>query len=259
VTTIGTSVPGIFGKLPSYGDFLTRGLPQSFVSPWDLWLQQALACSKASIGSDWLRHYLVGPIWRFVLTDGVAGQDAWAGLLMPSVDKVERCYPLTLACPVAKDVVPFALIEQSADWFNRAETLMLDWLEQDANGATVDLALDRLGSPPEGASELSVSAPVEGSDDAWRLPLPDVGQNFASYYQALLHKSLSDQFYAYSLWWFQGARTLAPSLLLCQGLPPPEGFSAMLDGDWERGHWQNFAGFVTGYPSAGSGSRPHDG
>ena len=33
---------GYFGKLPAVGDFVSNGLPKSFVSPWDQWVQELL-------------------------------------------------------------------------------------------------------------------------------------------------------------------------------------------------------------------------
>ena len=35
--------PGLFGKLPSTGDFVTRGLPAGFLRVWDAWLSRHLA------------------------------------------------------------------------------------------------------------------------------------------------------------------------------------------------------------------------
>lgn len=92
--------PGFYGKLPALGDFVSRRLPRQFIEPWDQWLQSAIAASREQLGSDWLDVYLTSPIWRFGLGAGVCGTGAWAGVLMPSVDKVGRYYPLTLAVPV---------------------------------------------------------------------------------------------------------------------------------------------------------------
>ncbi len=60
------------------------------------------------------------PIWRFTLDAGVAGPQAALGVLMPSVDRVGRQFPLTLAAllpgvpahPVAEDT--FAALEELA-------------------------------------------------------------------------------------------------------------------------------------------------
>ncbi len=92
-----TAEAGLFGKLPSRGDFVQLGLPGSFVRPWDAWLQRAMAASQAHLGDAWLPAFLDSPVWRFLLPGGMCGVGAVLGLLMPSVDRVGRYFPLTLA------------------------------------------------------------------------------------------------------------------------------------------------------------------
>jgi type VI secretion system protein ImpM len=82
--------PGIYGKLPSNGDFVTRRLPATFLQPWDQWLQESTADSRDQLGRRWLEIYLTSPVWRFALSPGTTGQLPWAGVLMPSVDSVGR-------------------------------------------------------------------------------------------------------------------------------------------------------------------------
>ncbi len=41
--------------------------------------------------------YLSSPAWRFALDPGVVGLSGWIGVLVSSIDEVQRCYPLTLA------------------------------------------------------------------------------------------------------------------------------------------------------------------
>jgi type VI secretion system ImpM family protein len=96
----GPAVPGWFGKLPNLGDFASRRLPDAFVQPWDRWLQLGMARAREDVPGDWLAGYLVAPIRRFWLAPGVLGDGGWAGLLMPSVDRVGRHFPLTLARPL---------------------------------------------------------------------------------------------------------------------------------------------------------------
>ncbi|HLD66572.1 MAG TPA: type VI secretion system-associated protein TagF, partial [Pseudomonas sp.] len=58
---------GFYGKLAGRGDFVSRGLPQSFIEPWDAWLAAGLAASQAELGAGWLEAYLVSPLWRFAV------------------------------------------------------------------------------------------------------------------------------------------------------------------------------------------------
>ena len=40
-------IVGFYGKMPSRGDFVRRGLPDSFVDPWDAWLQDMMAHTQS--------------------------------------------------------------------------------------------------------------------------------------------------------------------------------------------------------------------
>ena len=91
---------GAFGKMPALGDFFRLNLPRDFVDAWDGWLQEELAGSRASLGEHWLDCYLVGPLWRFALGPGLCETRAYAGVMMPSVDRVGRYFPLTVATPL---------------------------------------------------------------------------------------------------------------------------------------------------------------
>jgi len=92
------SLWGWHGKLPCLGDFASRRLPAAFVRTWDDWLSSALHDSRRRLGEDWPDAYLYAPLWHFVLgPEAISGAACWAGILMSSVDRVGRYYPLTLA------------------------------------------------------------------------------------------------------------------------------------------------------------------
>jgi type VI secretion system protein ImpM len=91
---------GFLGKLPARGDFVTRGLPRGFAEAWDSWLAEAMSGSRAILGEAWLPAWLEAPIWRFALPAGHCGPDAVAGVMLPSVDRSGRHWPLTLAAVV---------------------------------------------------------------------------------------------------------------------------------------------------------------
>ena len=122
---------GFFGKLPSRGDFVSRHLPKSFVEPWDGWLQEAIARSRVQLGTAWRDAYCTSPIWRFALSDGLCGSAGYAGVLMPSVDRVNRYYPLVIAAPLLPNSGLFTLPTLGEVWFHTAEQLALEGLEHD--------------------------------------------------------------------------------------------------------------------------------
>lgn len=89
-----SSACGFFGKLPARGDFVRAGLPREFVARWDRWISGVLPAALEATGDGWLQ----APVWWFYLAPGVCGADLVSGLLLPSIDKVGRRFPLTLAC-----------------------------------------------------------------------------------------------------------------------------------------------------------------
>ncbi|MCR3853352.1 type VI secretion system-associated protein TagF, partial [Pseudomonas aeruginosa] len=45
---------GFYGKLAGRGDFVSRGLPNTFVEPWDAWLASGMRASQDELGAAWL-------------------------------------------------------------------------------------------------------------------------------------------------------------------------------------------------------------
>ena len=90
---------GAFGKIPALGDFFRLRAAQDFVGIWDSWLQAALLSGRQLLGDRYDDCYMTAPVWRFVLPPGVAGAAGVMGVLMPSVDRVGRQFPLTLIGP----------------------------------------------------------------------------------------------------------------------------------------------------------------
>ena len=95
---------GLFGKLPSHGDFLRRRVSDAFVDAWDAWLRECLAESRSALGERWIDVYLTSPAWRFVCERGVCGPAPVVGLMVPSVDRVGRFFPLTLVAELPDDI-----------------------------------------------------------------------------------------------------------------------------------------------------------
>ena len=92
---------GWFGKIPALGDFVSRRLPPEFIEAWDVWLSEELFEARQKLGEAWLESYLNAPIWRFALMPGALDARPWFGVLMPSVDRVGRQFPLTFAASFA--------------------------------------------------------------------------------------------------------------------------------------------------------------
>jgi type VI secretion system protein ImpM len=86
---------GIYGKLPSHADFVSVGVGTDISSLLYDWMQSAIYHTKGGMGDqNWLMAYLVSPVWRFVLPPTEQREQAYLGIMMPSVDAVGRYFPL---------------------------------------------------------------------------------------------------------------------------------------------------------------------
>lgn len=247
---------GFFGKLPGNGDFVQRRLPRGFVDPWDRWLQRGVAASRTQMGAGWLDTYLNSPIWRFVLAAGPCGTQGWMGVLMPSVDKVGRYFPMTLAVPLAEGHGPAQGAWLGDAWFAQAETAALVALDRDVDLEKFDAAVAGLGEPlaPEGAAAYSPETPDAGPARAVCVTTPSADR-LDMLFPNLLDALLGERFQGYSVWWTAGSQTIPPSMLACAAFPPPEGYAALLDGQYERWGWRAPAVETSG---AASGGAPGD-
>lgn len=128
-------VAGWHGKLPSLGDFASRRLDADFVAFWDGWLAAGLASLRQQSPEGWLQHYLACPAWRFVLMPGLLpapfGAQAWAGVLMPSVDRIGRYFPLTLIAPLVETPRSEAELRTLLSWLHVLDDLAADALQDD--------------------------------------------------------------------------------------------------------------------------------
>ncbi|MCK5870969.1 MAG: type VI secretion system-associated protein TagF [Methyloprofundus sp.] len=120
---------GFYGKLPIVGDFITRRLPQDFVEAIDSWLQNSIAVSKEILGDAWLDLYLTSPVWRFAFQPDVSGKNAWVGIMMPSVDRVGRYFPLILASEIDEQETLEFILAQNHQWFTQLEQVALAGLD----------------------------------------------------------------------------------------------------------------------------------
>jgi type VI secretion system protein ImpM len=149
---------GAYGKLPALGDFLRLDLPPGFVDVWDRWLQEAMTAARGALGAGWQECYFSAPIWRFALSPGIAGASGWMGVMMASVDRVGRQFPLTLACALGDDrPAPLEHFRQDGA-YAALETLALDALE---DGMTREVLAARLAQvallPPAPAARLDLA------------------------------------------------------------------------------------------------------
>jgi len=242
------SAAGFYGKLPCKGDFLQRRVSQEFVDGWDTWLQQCLFVSREQLQDRWLDAYLTSPVWRFVLGEGVCGSGAYAGVMLPSVDRVGRYFPLTLIAQLNTDD---CLLEVAGDdgrqWFDSAEALALGALQaHDLDLVAFDEQVAALTGPvggPQAAESAQLRGLMGSSQFArrpgqWQVPLSTVHsvQRAANVFAS---RELERTLRPLALWWTAGSDVVAPCWLCNRGLPSPSSFAALLAGGWERFGWES--------------------
>lgn len=196
---IEAGAPGLFGKLPSRGDFVVRRLDPACQMALDDWLQDCIGTSRRQLGDAWLGAYLNAPIWRFVLGAGVCGAPPVAGVMMPSVDRVGRYFPLVLAAQLPGCGRPQDLVRTAAPWFDALDGLGLAALDG-RDLTALDAAVAALGLPECGGAE------------------PD-GRDART-----------------AVFWLPPDAP-APVLLYTRGLPSAQGFGTMLTLQW-AGVWR---------------------
>lgn len=148
---------GLFGKVPAHGDFVRRGLPTSFVAPWDAWLQRGMEAARERLGPRWAELWDSAPPWRFALPAGACGPDAVAGVMLPSQDMVGRRFPITLAALVARDAPA-----PDAAWFAVLEAAALAGRAGQADADALAAAIPDPGAElPEPPRVLPLLEPVD--------------------------------------------------------------------------------------------------
>jgi type VI secretion system protein ImpM len=219
--TAAAAPPGWHGKLPSLGDFASRRLDASFIEPWDGWLAAGLLALREAQPESWLGDYLGSPSWRFLLMPGVlagdAGSQAWAGVLMPSVDRVGRYFPLTLVQPLGACPASTQQVAGLWHWLSRLDELARDALYEDWTADRLEEELARMALPelsPPPASDLLMPASegslIEvpggpGADAAWHIGV-EAQRVWAGTARG-------------RAWWHARPDEGAPRLLLSRGLP----------------------------------------
>lgn len=217
--TAGAAPPGWHGKLPSLGDFVSRRLDAAFIEPWDAWLAAGLLSLRQTQPDTWLDAYLGSPSWRFLLMPGVlpgaAAAQAWCGVLMPSVDRVGRYFPLSLVLPLGAG--PASVQEGAAlwPWLERLDELARDALHGDWTAERLEdelarMALPAMSVPPPEADVARSGVLAELPADAARDPARAIGIEAQRAFGPHAHGRA---------WWHARPDEGPPRLLVSRGLP----------------------------------------
>jgi type VI secretion system protein ImpM len=216
---------GYFGKLPAWGDFIHQLLPQDFTNQWHEWLQQSMADARESLGESFLSYYLNCPAWKFLAGPGVCGEQAVAGLTIPSVDRVGRYFNFTIATVLPPGSDPCSFVMHNPEGMTALENLALDVLEQDYPKEEIEQKLQALS--------MTFKA---GSDSGHRVNSTpgclQISQNqalpFMDQTGVLISHLLTEKLQNFSMWWYGQAGQVQSQLLVCNGLPSADVYLNLL-------------------------------
>ena len=216
---------GFYGKLPVYGDFIQKRLPTDFINPWHEWLQSGMVACRESDPDGWMAFYLNCPAWSFVLSAGICGEQAVAGVTIPSVDRVGRYFNFTMASILPPDTSPAVFASTYGDWLDSLEDIALSVLEQemDQDGIeglinTSSAELCMIPTPQSTYSFSAEHAKVLTGESAGVKEL--VAQ--------MLHKLIDREHERYGLWWHKGSSQVSTQLVSCAGMPSADVYLGLM-------------------------------
>lgn len=225
--------PGWHGKLPTLGDFASRRLSASFLEAWDSWLAEGILALQKADAAGWLQAYLDSPSWRFLLMPGAlkgeVGTKAWAGVLMPSVDRVGRYFPFTIAQQLPSMPDNITGYEQLSDWCDQLDgiavgALFNDWtierLEKELQAAPLPACITRVGQ-----SSTATVGQLKESDEP-------------RFHGSTLFNLLIEHAFGFLVlqakgvtFWIGSAREERPLIVTAQGLPQGAYFATLFGSD----------------------------
>lgn len=101
----------LFGKLPTHGDFVARGVGAGEREALDDWLSGSMADARTAYGDGFDALYDCAPPWHFA----TSSDDGWqAGVVVASIDAAGRRYPLLLAASGTEDSCRISVAAQCA-------------------------------------------------------------------------------------------------------------------------------------------------
>jgi type VI secretion system protein ImpM len=233
---------GYYGKIAAHGGFISNRLPQTFTAVWHDWSEQLVnICLQTNPEqTDYVWYQL--PTYRFALSAGVAGENVWIGLLIPSRDSVGRKFPFCLARPLADHTLPGTALTTNEGYFRALEEVVtqLDEHYTDAHLASALEAIDlahELADPE--TSEFDDQTAYQAESDSLAIRLTARLTGGANNRELFQHAMLRAACGSYSIWMTSDISSASDETLLCEGLPAASACAALFDGYFDPMNWSN--------------------
>jgi len=233
---------GYYGKLPHRGDFVRFNLPKTFLNVWDDWMQGILIQGEQQHGDSWGTIYSHCPGYRFALDENLAGAQGWAGVVLPSVDKVGRRFPFCIAAQLPSNLAPTVALAEFDKWFVELEKIAINACSNESDYSMLQQTLETLAASEFGtdigsAYSTKNNTPEEASthvpSQSISLQMPDANAlSSNNKIQLLLNSVLRQSAGHYSVWSSLPSAANNPGTVITQGLPVDLAGLALFDGDW---------------------------
>ncbi|NJM31836.1 MAG: type VI secretion system-associated protein TagF [Limnobacter sp.] len=143
------------------------------------------------------------PIWRFAISPHAMHSQGAMGVVMPSMDKIGRYFPLTLS--VLGPVRPWRAFLDCTEWFKAAEQILLLALDDATNRQTLTDQADALELPKLSLAKTD-NRQYRQTNSGMQLGLPDSQSPLAGW--NCLEQSTQAHWPYYSLWWSEAQTPL---------------------------------------------------
>lgn len=216
---------GFYGKLPTYGDFIQKRLPTDFINPWHEWLQTGMLACRDKNPEGWMPFYLNCPAWSFVLSAGICGEQAIAGVTIPSVDRVGRYFNFTMASILPPGINPAVFAASYSGWLEGLENLALSVLEEEMEQDHIEAAINEL------SAELVLNPMSDSAYSNSTVHKKLVAETSAGVQEMaaqMLHKLIASEHEMYGLWWHSGSSQVSAQLVSCANMPAEDVYLGLM-------------------------------
>jgi type VI secretion system protein ImpM len=204
---------GYFGKMPKSGDFVSRNIDAEVKEGFDRWLQDSMSESRSQMKEAWLSAFLTAPVWRFLLLDQFGDGRTVLGVMIPSVDKVGRYFPLAVLVELTEITLSQETMIACDMILHEFEDLLLGVLSEELDQDFFDY---QIGLAARKYLDKPFQAPGELSENRFHKS-EGLTQQLGS-----MHNEGG------SIWWSEGSDSRDADLLLYRGMPRSTVFASFL-------------------------------